>query len=141
MHLRGSRANLLVMAAVYLTFGVSMVVTPSRWSQTPAYGAIFRELPERDWAVIYLVVGGLLLAAALWMADGSRKRYVFAMASITLGLMVSVSWMLAFIVRVLTNPSTTPETFMSFLVFSYLLVRVAILLDDEARVMAPHGRR
>ena len=57
------------------------------------------------------------------------RRWVSILA-ITAAGMVTVGWGAAFMVRWLTSTSTTPETWVSWAVFGYLLVRAAALLDD-----------
>ncbi len=41
----------------------------------------------------------------------------------------SKTWGLAFVIRWLTSASTTPETWVSWAVFDYLVVRALVLLD------------
>lgn len=124
----GGRFNLLIMGVVYLTFGFSMHLQPMRWVRTPAYHDLFAVLPEAWWGTIYLICGTALLTAILL-----SRHYWIVLGAVTLGLMVSISWSFAFVVRVVTSSSTTPETFMSFLAFSYLLFRVLWLME--------HGRK
>lgn len=123
---RWGRFNLVVMATIYLVFAGSMLLQPARWTRTPAYHNLFVVLPEHVWGIIYLSSGLLLvLAAVLYM----RRVYWVIMTGIMCALMISVSWSFAFVVRVITSNNTTPETFMSFLAFSYLLVRVLMTID------------
>ena len=120
----GGRFNLLVMGIIYATFGLSMHFQPLRWTRTPAYHDLFQILPESVWANIYLLGAVALLGAMVF-----SRHYWVVVVSVTFGLMISMSWALAFVVRVMTSSNTTPETFMSFLAFSYLLVRVLLLLE------------
>jgi hypothetical protein len=45
--------------------------------------------------------------------------------------------MLSFIVRYLTSPSTTPETFVSWAVFAFLLLKVAASIDRGTSLPPP----
>lgn len=121
------RLHLAMMSIVYLVFGASMIWQGERWLRTPAYHNLFKILPEQAWGTMYLIAGIALAIAFVRL----RSDWIVVPA-VTLGLMLSVSWMLAFIVRYATSGSTTPETFMSFAVFTVLLVRVLMLRGSSS---------
>jgi hypothetical protein len=50
-------------------------------------------------------------------------------AALTVAFTLTTGWALAFVVRYLTSTTTTPETWVSWAVFDFLLLNVAISID------------
>jgi hypothetical protein len=121
-------------AVAFLIFGVSMILQLERWSRTGAYYDLLQILPGRWWGAIYLFVG-TLLAIAAWRIS----TYWLVVAATTLGLMLSFSWSAAFVVRMVTNMNTTPETFVSFLAFAYLLLQAGIQAGRSPETLVGPG--
>jgi hypothetical protein len=124
------KLNLVVMGAAYLIFGLSLMFQPHRWASTPAYHVLLEIFTARTWGVLFIVSGAALALAAWQLAF---RRWVVAAFTLTTG------WMLSFVARYLTNPSTTPETWVSWAIFDYLLIKVAISLDHPAPAVAVTG--
>ncbi|MDP9115819.1 MAG: hypothetical protein M3O28_00820 [Actinomycetota bacterium] len=122
--------NCLILAAVHVLWGVSLIVQPHRWTATPAYYNLFHVIPEFWWGVIYLVAS-VLLAVGVYVMRHRRRLWVIQTA-ITVNFVLTSAWGLAFVVRYLTNPSTTPFTFGSSVIQIYLLVRASIWLTRES---------
>jgi hypothetical protein len=116
--------NLLVMSAAFVIFGLSLVFQPHRWASTPAYHVLLEIFTAQAW-------GGLFLASGVTLGAAVRlyPRRWLTVAALMLALALTVGWMLAFIVRYLTNPATTPETWVSWAVFGFLLVQAGAGLD------------
>lgn len=127
-----------VIGTAYAVFALSLELQPARWGATPAYHNLLRILPQRGWGAVFAVTAVLLYAAV--PRHGRRWQAVLAL---TAGFAVTTGWASAFVVRWLTSPNTTPETWVSWLLFDYLLLRAAVLLDyEEVRVPAVRtGRR
>jgi hypothetical protein len=128
---------MLVIGAGYLIFGLSLLLQPRRWSSTPAYHDLLIIMPQRPWGAIFTVTAALLAAAV--RQAGPRR---LAVTALTVAIMLTTTWAGAFVVRWLTSPNTTPETWVSWLVFDWLLIRSAALLDyEEVRIPrdGPHG--
>ncbi len=122
--LTGARANMVVVAATYGILGLSLLLQPARWSATPAYRNLLALLPQRGWGIVFALIA-VLLAAAVWRP---ARRWLSVMA-LTAAFMITTTWGLAFVIRWLTSASTTPETWVSWAVFDYLVVRALVLLD------------
>lgn len=118
-----ARANMLFTAAAYLVLGLSLIWQPQRWSSTPAYRNLLELMPQQAWGALFAVLAGLL-ACAVWR-HRSRWLTVTALAA---AIAVTTAWCAAFVVRWLTSSNTTPETWVSFAVIDYLLLRTITLL-------------
>lgn len=130
--LPATRSNMLVIGAAYSIFAVSLLLQSARWGLTPAYHDLLGILPQQSWGVGFAVISALLLTAvALY---GRRWLSVLALSA---GIAITTFWCTGFIVRWLTSPNTTPETWVSWAVFDYLLLRALTLLHREAS--APGG--
>lgn len=129
------RLNLSVMSAAFLIFGLSLAFQPHRWASTPAYHILLQIFPARTWGVLFLV-SGVAMGVAAWQFD--RRRWA-VIAALTLAFTLTTGWMLAFVVRYVSSPNTTPETWVSWAVFDFLLLKVSVSLDrprvapDESR--------
>ncbi len=136
--LAGARANMAVIAATYAILGVSLLLQPARWAATPAYRNLLAIMPQHAWGAVFAVIAALL-TAAIWRP---ARRWLSVLA-LTAAFMVTTAWGLAFVVRWLTSSSTTPETWTSWAVFDYLVIRAVALLDYlEVRIPRdgdPHG--
>ena len=120
-----AKLNLAVMSAAFLVFGLSLAFQSRRWASTPAYHVLLEIFPAPAWGGLFFLSGAALGAAA-WQLG--RRRWVIITALIpAFGL--TTGWMLSFVVRYLTSPSTTPETWVSWALFDFLLVKVAIAMD------------
>ena len=118
------KLNLSVMAAAYGIFGLSLIFQSHRWGSTPAYHVLLQIFGAPVWGALFLL-SGLAMALAVWRFE---QRWV-VVASLTLAFTLTTGWMLAFIVRYLSSPNTTPETWVSWAVFDFLLLKVAISID------------
>lgn len=119
--------NLTVMSAAFLIFGLSLVFQSHRWGSTPAYHVLLEIFRARTWGALFLVSGAALGVSA-WQF-GRRRRVVIA--SLTLAFCLTTGWMLSFVARYLTSPNTTPETWVSWAIFDFLLIKVAISIDHS----------
>jgi hypothetical protein len=117
------RLNLSVMAAAFVIFGLSLVFQSHRWESTPAYHVLLLIFAAPVWGVFFLA-SGLGMAAASWQF----RRWIVIVA-LTAAFTLTTGWMLSFIVRYLTSPDTTPETWVSWAIFGFLLLKVAASLD------------
>jgi hypothetical protein len=125
------KLNLSVMAAAFVIFGVSLIFQAGRWGSTPAYHVLLQIFRAQTWGILFLASGtGMGLSA--WQFERRWAVTASLMAAFTL----TTGWMLAFIVRYLTNPDTTPATWVSWAVFDFLLLNVAISIDRPPAVPA-----
>lgn len=119
------RLNLSVMTAAYLIFGFSLLFQPHRWQSTPAYHVLLQIFTAQAWGGLFLT-SGAALGVAVWQFE--RRRWAVT-AALTLAAALTTGWMLAFVARYLSSPDTTPETWVSWAVFGYLLAWSAAGLD------------
>lgn len=118
------RLNLSVMSAAFLIFGLSLVGQAHRWESTPAYHVLLQIFRAQTWGALFLLSGAAMGLAA-WQFG---KRWA-VIGSLTAAIALTTGWMLAFIARYLSSPNTTPETWVSWAVFLFLLLRVSASLD------------
>jgi small-conductance mechanosensitive channel len=118
------KLNLTVMSAAFLIFGLSLTFQAHRWASTPAYHILLQIFAAQVWGVLFLV-SGVAMAAAVWQFP---RRWV-VIAALILAFTLTTGWMLGFVVRYLSSSSTTPETWVSWAIFDFLLVKVAMALD------------
>lgn len=119
------RLNLSVMTTAYLIFGLSLLFQPRRWSATPAYHVLLQIFAAQAWGGLFLA-SGVALGAAVWQFE--RRRWA-VITALTFAAALTAGWMLAFIARYLSSPDTTPETWVSWAVFGFLLLQVGASLD------------
>lgn len=129
------KLNLVVMGTAYLIFGLSLMFQPHRWASTPAYHVLLEIFSARTWGALFLPSGAALAVAAWQLAC---RRWV-VVAALVLAFTLTTGWMLSFVARYLTSPSTTPETWVSWLIFDFILIKVAISLDHPAPAVAVTG--
>jgi len=118
--------HMLVMGIAYGVLAASMLGQGGRWHRTPAYHNLLLLMPVSAWGAAFGVTA-VLLALAAWKPDPQWLSYL----ALTVALMLTTSWDLAFLVRWLTNSATTPETWVSLALFDYILIRAAALIDRE----------
>src|SRR6202011_4934233 len=80
--------------------------------------------PAGVWGALFLV-SGISMGVSAWQFT---RRWVVT-AALVLAFALTGGWALAFVERYLTSPSTTPETWVSWAVFGFLLLKVAISVD------------
>ena len=121
------KLNLSVMSAVFVIFGLSLIFQAHRWGSTPAYHVLLLIFRAPVWGILFLLSGAGMGAAA-WKYE---RRWA-VIAALTVAFCLTTGWMLAFVARYLTSGSTTPETWVSWAVFDFLLLRVAVSIDHSA---------
>lgn len=115
---------------VALLFGVTLILQPSRWANTPSYANLLELLSAQWWGVLYLFTAVLLFAAVRFRA--SRTMMVIAH---TVAIALFAAWLLAFVVRYATDGGTTIVNIVSWSVFVSRLIQSSIILDDEVTLM------
>jgi hypothetical protein len=118
------KLNLYVMSCAFVIFGLSLMFQSHRWESTPAYHVLLQVFRAQAWGVLFFLSGAGMGVAAWQFA--SRRAVI---ASLTVAFTLTTGWMLAFVVRYVTSPDTTPETWVSWAVFDFLLLNVAISID------------
>ena len=129
-----ARASILVITIAYGVFAISLIGQPARWSATPAYKDLLIIMPARPWGACFAAVT-ILLAGTLAVP---RRRWL-SVTALSAALAITLTWCAAFMVRWATSTNTTPETWVSWAVFAYLLLRA--LIAGEVRVPSRRNRR
>jgi hypothetical protein len=126
------KLDLAVMSAAFGIFGLSLIFQGHRWHSTPAYHVLLLILPAGMWGGLFLLSGASMGAAA-WQF--SRRWAVIT--SLVLAFALTAAWAIAFVLRYLTSPNTTPETWVSWAVFLFLLLKVAVSIDRSPAIPPP----
>lgn len=121
------------MATAFTIFGLSLMLQSRRWASTPAYHVLLEIFTARTWGILFLT-SGVSMGVAAWQF---QRRWLLV-ASLTLAFTITNGWMAAFVVRYLSSPNTTPETWVSWAVFDYLLLRVSQSIDSAPRQPPDH---
>jgi hypothetical protein len=115
----------VVIAFAYLGFALAMLLQPRRFYSTPAYGTLTQVFDIRIWGVCYLVA-----AVVLGLYSSLITSRSFGIAAHTVSLVVTVVWWLAFVIRWLSDSSTTAVNVISWLVFLLVIARSATLIPQ-----------
>jgi small-conductance mechanosensitive channel len=110
----------------YVLIGAGLLIQPNRFSRTPAYGNLIRVFPAQTWGVIYLVIAAGL---ALWVLG--RVPAWWGIAIHTVAITLVSGWLLAFVVRWITDDSTTIVNVASWSIFLLLTIRSSIDAYDD----------
>jgi hypothetical protein len=113
----------------YAAIGLCLVLQSSRFERTPSYYNLLVILSAQVWGGIYLVCACTLLGWAIV----KPKHEGWAIAAHTLPITLSFCWLAAFIVRYVTDDSTTIVNVVSWSVFFIMLVRSILVVTGEAR--------
>lgn len=107
----------------YTLLGLGMIIQPARYARTPAYGNLITVLDIQVWGALYVVVGVLFLVYV--RATVSRS---WALLIHVLGFALTGAWLLALVIRYLTDPGTTNVTVVAWLTFLILIWRSKSLI-------------
>lgn len=104
--------------------GAALLFQGDRFANAPSYAIVLDLLPARVWGVAYLTVAALF---ALYLMIIPVRSV--AIVAHTLGIMLIGWWLIAFTVRYLTDPTTTPVNVVSWAVYLFLLIRSGWMID------------
>lgn len=122
-----------VIAGAYGLLGLAMLGQPHRFVVTAPFGILLDIMPIRAWGAAHLAVAALFL---LYVAVAPGRTA--ALAAHIAGFVLTTLCLIAFVVRYITDPGTTPTNAISWLVYLFVLARSASLIP---RVTARHGTR
>jgi hypothetical protein len=112
-----------LICVAYTVYGLGMLLQPGRFSTTPAYANLIRTLDIRVWGAQYLAVAALFAVYTLWTTNR-----LFGIVTHILGLTITGVWLLAFVIRWLTDQNTTVVNVGSWLVLTLVIGRSASLI-------------
>jgi hypothetical protein len=128
------RAHMTLMMGVFWAIGLTLWFQPGRYANTPSYADLLAILPQHGWSAFYLAAG-TLKAASIWRYE---QRWLVVVTH-TVAIALVGSWLLAFVVRWLTDPGTTIVNVASWSTYLYLVIRSALMLDDHVTPPLPPG--
>jgi hypothetical protein len=104
---------ILILTAI----GVTLIVQPDRYSNTPSYANLLNVLPAWGWGIAYSAVA-VLHGCELWF----RKQLLTTITH-TIGIILVTAWLAAFVVRYITDDGTTIVNVASWSAYLYLELR------------------
>ncbi len=128
------KAPALIIAAAYTILGLSLLLQPTRWGATPAYGTLLDILPQGPWGFITLVV-----AASLAFAVWSTRIRVMSIVLHLAAILYTAGGMFAFAVRWATDDKTTPMVWVSWLVFLCVIAFSLVSIERQRAITPPSG--
>ena len=105
--------------------GAGMLFQPERFSRTPSYGNLIAIAPAQVWGVAYVAVAAGLVAWRVSLRPAVGVIAHMAVAGLTFG------WFCAFVIRYLTDSSTTIVNVVTWGVLLSLVARSVIGLDED----------
>jgi hypothetical protein len=121
-----------VMAVVFTAIGLTLMLQPGRYANTPSYANLLDLARQQTWSVAYLV------AAALKVAAICRPSHrTLAVITHTVSITLVGVWLGAFVIRWATDDGTTIVNVSSWSVYLYLVVRTALTIDNPPRSAPP----
>lgn len=112
-----------LICVAYTCYGLGMVLQPARFLSTPAYGNLTQVLDIRVWGLMYLVSAALFAVYTVLVTNRAVGVVVHVV-----GLIVTMVWLMAFVVRWLTDENTTVVNVASWLVLTLVIARSATLI-------------
>jgi hypothetical protein len=113
----------IVLTSILLVLGLALIFQSGRWSHTPAYGNLLLILSADVWGCIYLAAA-LFMLIALFL-----EHRVLSKAAHTCAFIVFAVWEGAFIIRYLTDSSTTVANVVAWAAYLFITIRSAQLID------------
>lgn len=118
------RSHMAIMTLAFWVFGLSLIFQGSRYANTPAYANLLAVLPAPVWGAWYTTAAVLKTAS---IVAYSKRLLVILTHTVTVPLLAF--WQVAFLIRYISDPHTTPVNVVSWTVFLYLVVRSALQMD------------
>lgn len=122
------RSHTAVMMLVFLAIGVTLIFQSDRYYNTPSYANLLDIASYNVWGAAYLLAASVNYASIRLYAN---RRLLIATHTISIAL--TSLWLLAFVIRWLTDGGTTIVNVVSWSVFMYLVVRSALMIDSHNR--------
>lgn len=113
-------SHMIVMGTVFLAIGLTLVLQPHRYDNTPSYANLLNVANQNVWGALYLLASVMKFVSVL----KSHWRG-FIIVAHTVSITLLSIWLVAFIVRYATDTGTTIVNVCSWSVFLYLVVRNA----------------
>lgn len=122
------RSHMAVMMLVFLAIGLTLIFQSDRYYNTPSYANLLDIASYNVWGAAYL-----LAAVANYLSIRLYANRRLLIAAHTVSIALASLWLLAFVIRWLTDGGTTIVNVASWSVFLYLVVRSALMIDSHNR--------
>lgn len=119
----------VLMSVSFTVIGFALVLQPARFAATPSYRNLLEIVGQMEWGLAYL--GCAVMLGMSLMPLPRRQKWAVAVAAHTVSIALTSFWLVAFIVRYLTDSNTTAVNCVSWTVFLALLVRSVLTLTDR----------
>jgi hypothetical protein len=106
-----------------MIYGLGMVLQSTRFDATPAYRNLSQMLDIRLWGVAYLMTA-IMFSVYTLLTTGR----LYGIITHIVALVVTGIWLLAFVIRWLTDSGTTVVNVGSWLVLTLIIARSASLI-------------
>lgn len=118
--------TMLTVAVAYLCIGASLLLQPDRWYRAAGYANLLATATTISWGSAYVLIGAVMAFAVF------RPQYrIGQVVAHTAGIAVALAWLIGFVIRYLTDPNTTVMAVVPWATFLALLIRSAVVLDDD----------
>jgi hypothetical protein len=114
---------------VYMAIGITLVLQPDRYYNTPSYGILLQVMAVRTWGVLYIVAALSLLGYAARFHGAAYASFAHVIASA-----LTLFWLAAFVIRYTTDPGTTIVNVASWTTYLAVIFRSAFLIDGSRNV-------
>jgi hypothetical protein len=116
----------LAVIAIFVVFGLGLVLQPQRWHNTPSYANLLVIMSAPAWGAVYFVIAVVLIASVLL-----RSSRMLAISAHTLAFLLLLTWEAAFVVRWATDAGTTVVNVISWATYLSLVVYSARCIDTD----------
>jgi uncharacterized membrane protein YgcG len=130
------RAHMIWTMGVFLAIGVTLILQPGRYENTPSYANLLEMMNHSAWGGIYIGAAGLK-AVSLWVFRTSKSLFI---ATHTVSIVLVLVWLVAFVIRYVTDGGTTIVNPVSWSTFLYLVVRSSTMLNAQLEGGRSYGR-
>jgi hypothetical protein len=115
-----------IVTLVFTALGSGLWLQPERWARTPSYGLLLNLADQQWWGSVHLVIAVLMCGYIVWPT--CRKLAVVAH---TAAFTVVAVWLVAFVIRYITDDATTIVNVVSWSAYLYLVIRSLLLIDGD----------
>jgi len=115
----------LIVSIAFLGFGITMILQPHRYKNTPSYKNLIQMESLTFWGICYLVIGIAWIIFMLWIRNDKVGLLVHTFAS-----MITAVWVVIFIVRWITDSGTTIVNVINWGVLLTLTIWSGVWIDN-----------
>lgn len=120
-----ARSHLLWLTLAFFAIGITLILQPGRYDNTPAYANLLAVFNQAVWGALYIAGSASALIAFML-----HRRKVLVAFMICVVFLDAVSWWFAFDYRWVSDSGTTIVNAVNWAGYLYLLSRCIITLDD-----------